>query len=76
MSFRYVTASKLRFHRLRFGSATDVAAGRAAALSVNVVDLAGEAVKVCAAHGLKLVCQTLIFSADTVKTAISSSTGS
>ena len=44
---KYVTASRLRFHRLRFGSATDVAAGRAAALSVNVVGLAGEAVKVC-----------------------------
>jgi hypothetical protein len=66
---KYVTASRLRFHRLRFGSATDVAAGRAAALSVNVVGLAGEDVKVCAAHGLKLVCQTLKFSADTVKTA-------
>jgi hypothetical protein len=58
-----VPASTLRFPAVAYGSGDT----NAPALTVSVKGLTGETVKVCAAEGVKLVCQMVKFSADATK---------
>ena len=57
---KYVPASTFRFPGVKWSTEAELSTG-AAALTVSVSGVAGEHVKVCAADGLKLVCQSVTF---------------